>query len=58
MHTLSGLFMDEMAFQNEAKLAFTAARPTLSSGGRMTCVSTAEDNSFFSDLVFDLLEID
>jgi len=57
MHTLSGLFSDEMAFQNEAKSSFTAARPTISNGGRMTCVSTAEDNTYFQELCFDLLEI-
>ena len=57
MHTASGILSDEMAFQPEAKSAFTAARPTLSANGRWTGVSTAEDATFFEDLVFDRLEI-
>lgn len=57
MHTASGILSDEMAFQPEAKLAFTAARPTLSAHGRWTGVSTAEDNTFFEDMVFDRLEV-
>lgn len=55
MHTLSGLLSDEMAFQPEAKAAYTACKPSLSSGGRFTGVSTAEV-SFFQDLVFDKLK--
>ena len=57
MHTASGILSDEMGFQPEAKNAFTAAKPTISSQGRFTGVSTAEDNSFFYDMVFDKLEI-
>lgn len=56
MHTASGILEDEMAFQPEAKSAFTAAKPTISSKGRFTGLSTAEDNTFFQDMVFDLLE--
>lgn len=57
MHTASGIFSDEMGFQPEAKAAYTAAKPTISSLGRFTGVSTAEDNSFFKDLVFDNIEV-
>ena len=57
MHTASGIMSDEMAFQPEAKSAFTAAKPTISSSGRFTGVSTAEDNTFFQSLVFDDLEV-
>ena len=57
MHTASGILSDEMAFQPEAKNAYTAAKPTISSKGRFTGVSTAEDNTFFEDLVFDRLEV-
>ena len=57
MHTASGILEDEMAFQPEAKSAFTAAKPTISSKGRFTGVSTAEDNTFFEDMVFDRVEI-
>ena len=57
MHTLSGLLSDEMAFQPEAKSSYIAVKPSLSAGGRYTCVSTAEDLSFFDDLVYDRLEM-
>ena len=57
MHTASGIFADEMAFQPEAKAAYTAAKPTISSNGRFTGVSTAEDRTFFEDLTFDRLEV-
>lgn len=57
MHTLSGILSDEMGFQPEAKAAYVAAKPTISSGGRFTGVSTAEDNTFFQELVFDKLEV-
>ena len=57
MHTASGILADEMAFQPEASAAYTAAKPTISSKGRFTGISTAEDNTFFEELVFDKLEI-
>ena len=56
MQTSSGIMADEMAFQPEAEAAYTAAKPTLSAQGRFTGVSTAEDNSFFEDMVFDKIE--
>ena len=56
MHTASGILSDEMAFQPEAAGAYTAAKPTISSQGRFTGVSTAEDGTFFEQLVFDTLE--
>lgn len=57
MHTASGILSDEMAFQPEAKAAYTAAKPTLSANGRFTGVSTAEDNTFFEDMCFDSVEM-
>jgi len=57
MHTASGILADEMAFQPAAMSAYTAAKPTISSKGKFTGVSTAEDNTFFHDLVFDNIEI-
>jgi len=48
---------DEMAFQPEAKDAFTASKPTISSKGRFTGVSTVEFGSFFLDLVSDQIEV-
>lgn len=56
MHTASGILSDEMAFQPEAKASYTAAKPTISSKGRFTGVSTAEDNTFFEDLAFDRID--
>ena len=55
MHTLSGMLADEAGFQPEMASAFTALKPTLSSGGRLTCVSTAEDGTWFEDACFDKL---
>jgi len=57
MHVASGILSDEMAFQPEAKNAFTACKPTISSKGRFTGVSTAEHGTFFEDMVFDQIEI-
>jgi phage FluMu gp28-like protein len=52
MHTASGIFMDEMAFMPEAEKAFQAAKPTLTGGGRLTAVSSANP-SFFQTLIED-----
>lgn len=57
MQTLSGMLSDEAAFQPEMDSAYTALKPTLSSGGRLTVVSTPENGTFFEDAVFDLLEM-
>jgi len=57
MHVASGILSDEMAFQPEARNAWTAAKPTISSKGRWTGVSTAEHGTFFEDIVFDNIEI-
>lgn len=57
MQTASGILEDEMAFQPEAKNAFTAAKPTLSAKGKFTGVSTPEDNTFFESAVFDLFDM-
>ena len=57
MHVASGILSDEMAFQPEAKDAFTASKPTISSKGRFTGVSTVEFGSFFLDLVSDQIEV-
>jgi hypothetical protein len=57
MHVASGILADEMAFQAEAKNAYTAAKPTISSKGRFTGISTAEHSTFFEDLVFDNIEV-
>lgn len=46
MHTATGIFADEMAFQPSAEDAFTAAKPTIDGGGRFTAVSTANPGFF------------
>ncbi len=55
MHTLSGMLADEAAFQPEMESAYTALKPTLSNSGRLTVVSTAEDNTWFEYAIFDKL---
>lgn len=57
MHTLSGMFCDEASFQPEMEAAYTALRPTLSNNGRLTIVSTPEDNTWFEQACFDQLEM-
>ena len=52
MHTATGIFSDETAFQPSAEDAFTAAKPTIDGGGRFTAVSTANPG-FFHLLVED-----
>lgn len=53
MQTASGILEDEMAFQPAARAAYTGAKPTISSKGRFTGVSTPEDGTFFQECVFD-----
>lgn len=57
MQTLSWMLSDEAAFQDEMDEAYTALKPTLSSGWRFTWVSTPENSCFFSDAVWDMLEM-
>ena len=45
-YTASGILCDEMAFQNEAEKAYTAAKPTINGGGRFTGVSSANPGFF------------
>ncbi len=52
MHTASGIFMDEAGFMHEAEEAFTAAKPSVDGGGRITMVSSANPG-FFEMLVND-----
>ncbi len=49
MHTASGIFSDEDAFQEEAEAAFEAAKPTIEGGGRLTKASSPNgQNAFYS----------
>ena len=54
MHTSSNIFSDEMAFQEEARNAYAAAKPTIDGGGRFIGVSTANGKNFFYRLSHDL----
>jgi hypothetical protein len=45
-YTASGIFSDEMGFQEEAEAAYTAAKPTLMGGGKFMGVSTANPGYF------------
>lgn len=51
-YTASGIFIDEAAFQPGAREAFTAAKPSIDGGGRITMVSSANPG-FFETLVND-----
>lgn len=57
MHTFSWIFSDEAWFQPEMADAYTGLKPTLSSGGQLVCVSTAQGNTWFEDAVFDNIEM-
>ena len=57
-HTASGIFMDEFAFWEKDKDTYTASKPTIEGGGRVTIVSTpppqfGTEPAFFQKLCFD-----
>lgn len=54
MYTASGIFSDEMAFQEQAEKSWMAIRPTLDSGGQFIGVSTPNGKNFFYKLLFDI----
>lgn len=54
-YTFTALFMDEMAFWEEAHDTYSASIPTLEGGGRFTGVSSAHPG-FFKQLTFDNLD--
>lgn len=45
-YTASGIFSDEMAFQEEAEESYLASKPTIDGGGRFTAVSSAAPGFF------------
>lgn len=57
MHGFSGVFCDEMAFQDDAADMYASTFPTIENGGKFTVVSSPA-KSFFEDLVFDRLDIE
>lgn len=50
--TLSGILGDECAFWEEAEQFYSASKPTLDGGGRMTLISSRSPG-FFKKVVFD-----
>lgn len=53
--TLSGILGDECAFWEEAQAFYSASKPTLDGGGRMTLISSRSPG-FFKKIVFDQLD--
>lgn len=53
--TLSGMLFDEWAFWEQAQASYSAARPTLEGGGRLTGISSRAPG-FFKKIVFDQLD--
>ena len=53
--TLSGMLFDEWAFWDDAQASYSAAKPTLDGGGRLTGISSRSPG-FFKKIVFDQLE--
>jgi hypothetical protein len=54
-YTATGIFADELAFQEDARDAFIASKPTIDGGSaRYTGVSTANGKNFFYELFKDL----
>lgn len=53
-YTASAIFSDEMSFQEEARKAFEAAKPTIDGGGKFTGVSTPNGQEYFYNLLFDI----
>ncbi len=49
-YTITGIFSDEMAFQEDAAKAYAAVLPALQGGGRFIGVSSANGKSFFYKL--------
>lgn len=53
--TISGILGDECAFWEEAQSFYSASKPTLDGGGRMTLISSRSPG-FFKKIVFDQLD--
>lgn len=53
--TLSGILGDECAFWDQAQAFYSASKPTLDGGGRMTLISSRSPG-FFKKIVFDQLD--
>lgn len=53
--TLSGLLGDECAFWEQAQKFYSASKPTIDGGGRMTLISSRSPG-FFKKIVFDKMD--
>jgi hypothetical protein len=49
--TASGIFADELGFQEKGREGFQASKPTIEGGGRYTTVSTPNGQNFFYELL-------
>lgn len=54
--TFSGALLDEWAFWEEAQPAYSALKPTLDGGGRLTGISSRARGAFFKKIVYDRLD--
>jgi len=59
--TASGIFMDEFGFWERCEETYTASKPTIEGGGRVSIVSTppprfGTDPTFYQKLCFDMIE--
>jgi len=54
-YTISGILGDETAFWEQAQAFYSASKPTLDGGGRMTLISSRSPG-FFKKIVFDQLD--
>lgn len=52
-YTASGIFADELGFQDKARDMFTAAKPTITGGGKFVGVSTPNGKNYWYLLVSD-----
>lgn len=53
-YTASAILADEIAYWEKGRETFMAMKPTIEGGGRITCVSTANEG-FFYELCWDML---
>ncbi|MGD9552132.1 MAG: terminase family protein [Candidatus Caldatribacteriota bacterium] len=52
-YTATAILFDEMAFADEARAIYTAAKPTIVGGGKFTGISTPNGKNFFYELAYD-----
>ncbi|MCS7250639.1 MAG: hypothetical protein NZ608_06935 [candidate division WOR-3 bacterium] len=53
-YTINILFMDEVAFQKDARMAYFSTIPALTKDGQVILVSTPNGKEFFHNIVYDI----